>query len=751
MKHHTTTLACLVALGIVATFLIPAHADQKKEDVENFTDEDVARAIDEACQWLWSQQDKEGWWKPYRDPHNNFYYPTGPTAIAMYALLESGVTPQDTRMEKALQWLVKSYKKDRMTYSTGLRCMVWYTANRYTQGKFTRFLRDDVTLLMRSTKNGRYSYDCNPAKPFTKGDNSNSQYGLLGVWGGKMAGLEIPRKYWQVVIEQWMDRQLNDGGWHYGGRGKSGTPTMTAAGVASMFVCFDSLYQNAFRKCNVDRQSRQTRSIQAGLDWLDKNFENTLAPRHFFYHMYGIERVGLASGYKYFGDVDWYKVGTAAVLKRQKQNGSFGSVYKTAYAVLYLVRGRRPILFNKLEFPSDWNNRPRDLANLTRWISKTFETPVNWQIITLEAPVAEWHDAPILYLSASQAPNLTDEQIQKIRTFVLQGGTVFSCTECDAASFGRGIRSVYAKMFPEYELTPIGRDHPINDVHFDLRNRVKFHWMTNGVRPLVIHTDEDLPLSWQTNRVSTRDHDFKAAANIYFYCTDKGSLRNRGVELWPSESTIDAPKTSVNIARLKHSGHFDPEPLALERFARLMGEQHDVKVTVPQEAIEIDQLKDVNPDIAWLTGLGTLRFSEAQKTLLRSYVEGGGTLMIDAAGGSPAFAEAAVKLVKDLHGVEATHRLGIDNPIYGLQGMEIGKVGYRRQSARKHPAQAPVLRGKMSTDGRPMVILSEEDITAGLVGYPSYTIEGYAPDSAFNLARNIAMVVAECNSKAEAK
>ena len=40
-------------------------------------------------------------------------------------------------------------------------------------------------------------------------------------------------------------------------------------------------------------------------------------------------------------------------------------------------------------------------------------------------------------------------------------------------------------------------------------------------------------------------------------------------------------------------------------------------------------------------------------------------------------------------------------------------------------------------DGRPVIIFSADDLTAGLVGYPRWGLKGYDPETAFELMRNI--------------
>ena len=700
---------------------------------QGFSDKAIDKAIKDGAKFLWTARNADGSFPP----HNA--YKIGNGVLAAYALLESGVNPQEPRMAKTLKWLART--KTNYTYCLGLRCQVWLSAYRKTHTiKYRRLLAKDVDILVKSTKDGSYSYISKGLKQ-SSGDHSNSQYGLLGVWAGAMANLEgIPSEYWKKVLKHWQQSQCADGGWQYSNAkgGTKGTGNMTAAGVASYFVCVDNLYFAEYRKCT---GKGLPKGLERGIKWFERNFAR--APLASGYFLYGVERVGLACGLKYFGTADWYKLGATSLLKRQAPDGSFpvgyGKTVGTSFAMLFLIHGRHPVLFNKLQRPGDWRNRPRELAALTRWLSVDREKPVNWQIINLKVPVEEWHDAPILYISGCKVPIFTDKELDKLRTFVWQGGTLFTVSECTGPEFRKGIREVYAKLFPKYELQQLQRKHPLYSAHYPLKSKPRFFMISNGIRPLAIHCDRDLALEWQLNRYSTRPWAFQAGANVFSYVTDKGQLRSRGVKHWPDEQEIGS---SIKLARLKYAGHWNPEPLAYERFSRMMADETGVGVEV-LDGVPIAKLAGSGAGVAVLTGTTALKLTNQEKRQLKAFVTGGGTLLIEAGGGSKTFNKSARTLLDEMFGFDALESLASSHPIFRIKNYKILKVSYRRQARKRlGRKRESSLRG-VDIKGRLAVIYSREDITTGLLGIPASQCDGYAPKSAFAILRNVLLHVVD--------
>ena len=732
MRRFAVTLALL---AVAAAGVRAAPPQQTQWD-----DQAVARAIQRAKKHLWSRWGNGHWPEPAAFKNNAPEYEYGGrTALYLYALLAAGEDPQGPRVTETLKWL--SAAKMSGTYAVALRANVWDMLG--PGSKYRRRLREDVDkLVLGTTAPGMYGYflltpvqKSDTARRYAYYDNSNSQIAVLGVWAGQRSGIPVARKYWQQVEEHWLSVQNDDGGWGYKKDRSYGS--MSAAGVATLLICFDNLHTNKSLRCDRNETKEE---IQRGLAWLSKNFSHTQNPRkgpdhRYYYYLYCVERVALAGGYKYFGSKDWYKLGAGALLARQRRHGGWGDHIETAFALLFLARGQHPVLFNKLKYDGIWNTRSRDLANLTRWITHTFEKPVNWQIVHVDTPVADWHDAPILYISGAEAPKFTNAEVSKLREYVNQGGVILSEAACGKAGFNVGMRNVYARMFPLRRLKPLPADHPIRNLHFRIADDRKLLAVTNGVRLLAIHSPADLSRPWQLDDPAGHADAYRLAANVYFFVTGRGSLRRRGVSHWPVAREF-TPVETLKLAPVRYAGDYQPEPLAWRRFAVLMGNRHRLKVEL-SEPLAITELDSAAWPVAAMTGTGKFSFTAEERDALRKYFADGGTLIVDAAGGSKAFADAAEKELALVLPEGQPGRLSADHPIFTRAGPAIEKVAYRKAvQAGASPPTRPRLR-VIVHDGRIAVVFSREDLTAGLVGYPCWGLRGYTPESSFQIMRNL--------------
>ncbi|HZN65212.1 MAG TPA: DUF4159 domain-containing protein [Tepidisphaeraceae bacterium] len=586
-------------------------------------------------------------------------------------------------------------------------------------------------------------------------DNSNSQYGLLGVWSGAEVGIEVPQRYWKDVEKHWTGSQLRTGEWGYRAGEPSGSFAMTCGGIASLFVTHDWLAA-ALVRGNTGRPPL-TPPLESGLGWLEKgdNAVQTPNPKTHYvgYDLYGIERVGLACGFKYFGKHDWYRDLAAMALDNQGANGSWGrsqegtdTLIDTAYVLLFLARGRHPILMNKLRFEKSevvrvdgkppigyWANRPRDLANLTRFASRELERGLNWQVVPTDVEWFDWLDSPVLYIASHQPPAFSDEEYEKLRSFVDAGGLLFTHADAGSAPFNKWAETLSQKIAPTYEMKDLPDDHIVYEVNYKIRApKPKLRGVSNGTRLLIVHSPTDLATQWQQRAEKVAPDAFRLGVNLFLYAAGKTSLRNRLESPYIPEPT-DSPATKVAVARVKYPGNWDPEPGAWPRFRKYMEWEGGLAVEHPP--VELKELKFSETPVAHLTGNVMHNFIEEDAAAIKAFVEEGGVLLIDSCGGVQSFNDAVRDLLdKALPGAKG-EPLTAEHPLLKSTGKEPLSLKGRPFTTETMKDKLPDVTVMQSGKGH--VVWSRLDVTTGLLGTGTWGILGYEPDSAQALVRNV--------------
>ena len=769
MRYLLLTLVVLLTPAL-------ASGDTDRELVEK-----IDKAIARGVRNLYREQNDRGTWEvvPARqttirgDSVSSGQW-GGLTALSTYTLLACGENPRDERVEKAIDFLMDAEIVGN--YALGCRAQVWPylpTTKENDDPVRQAALRDAKLLFAAVQKQGKAKglYDYLGAQR-DRIDLSVSQYGVLGMWACSEF-VEVQPGYWREVEQAWLRWQQPDGGWAYNGQPKVGgktpkpvTASMTAAGIATLYLTQDFLVagQPAQTRGNLKNPAidKAMGLMIAGYPELIGQAEQTPFTRYGggLYTLYGVERIGVASGLKYFGDVNWYEAGARHVLKQQKADGSWGRVSDTCFALLFLSRGREPVMMNKASYAVEpkpgrtveghWNQRPRDVANVARWVGKTGERTLNWQIIDLAAgDVRDLHDAPILFLAGNQPLRLTEDARAKVKRYLLEGGMLVLNPDGNSSRFEKEAVDLGTQMFEAEGFTwrTLPDDHPIftNQQYktANWRRQPQVRALSNGVRELIVMLPGDMAASWQTYD-TRKEEDFQLASNLYLYAIDKDQTYFKGdTHLEVPDEDAEVKKT-LKVARVRYDGNWNPEPAAFEQLATYALNEYGLKLEV--EAVDLAELDMETRPVAHLTGAGEVT-DESLAPVLKAFVEQGGALVIDAAGGDPAFTTSIERILAEAFGPERLAELTDDtlpgdHPLYA-EGGELGDVGFRLFAEDKviGALDRPRLRG-FEVDGELRVIYSPEDLTNGVLGAPVDGIYGYRPSSAKKLMTKALLHVA---------
>jgi hypothetical protein len=768
MKRLGRRIGWACAVGMLIALVLPAP-------VGAATPGEVNDAVDKAVKYLYDVQ-QNGNWEISAAPQGDDNASVtgrqwgGLTAMATYALLAAGENPQDPRVAKALNWLLDNELSG--TYAVGLRAQVWqFLPEKHPQRSLIRAaIKRDRDLLINgfNAKEGSGGYGFWGYFPKQNGhwDLSNSQYAVLGVWATEQAGAEVPRKFWEIQDAAWRKQQNPDGGWGYNEGRKDSSPNMAAAGVATLFITQDYLI-DLRRDCqgNVNNTN-----IDMGLAFMDRHVNQLLDGN--FYGMYGVERIGVASGRKYFGTLDWYEHGSDFLVKHQKPDGSWGEhdahnnakgIPNTCFSIYFLTRGRAPVLMNKLEYSTagrdgrelGWNQRPRDLSNFTKWMTRNLDGRfTNWQVVNLKVQPHELHDAPILYVAGSEALTFKDEEAARLRQFVEEGGLILGNADCGNAKFVKSFTALGRRMFPAYEFRDLEQNHPLlTNQQFNAgkwKRKPKVLSLGNGVRELmVLVPNDDLSKAWQTHSDRTKEELFMLPANVYLYAVKEAYNRYKGETYIVQDTGKGKPERSIKVGRLMVGNNPDPEPGGWRRLGNVF--KNASLATLVVEPVKPGEGKLKGYKVAHLTGTTKLKLSQAQRDEIRAFLDGGGTLVVDAAGGSAEFADAAADELAAILGDSTrktlTQPLPPTHGVYAMADMKLEKFGYRDFAKGRVVGRLNAPRmSAVEANGRVVAFYSRDDLSAGLVGNPVDGILGYDAETATAIMRNV-VVYAETGGK----
>ncbi len=736
----------LRALVCCLTAALPTLAD--------VTGQDVKDAIQRAITYLKAQQDPDGSWH-YMGGRSS--YDVGMTGLAVLALHHAGVPADDPAVANGVTNLLA--QPDAITYSVALKAMALAEVDAARHKKAIQACAD--WLIEAQCSNGMWSYQNMGTRGarggnrqnFGAGDNSNTQFAVLGLHAAFQAGVEVPENTWKLTAEHFTKSQNKDGGWGYNASEMPSYGSMTGAGLSSLFICGARLFHPT--RCGDFQEDRR---IAAGLDWVGKYFSTKGNPYvqngqvqyvaregWDWYYLYSMERVGILSGHKYLGGKDWYRLGATLAVDSQQPDGGWGSGVETSFALLYLAKGHTPLLLNKLKWGADWSNDLYDAKGLVELTATELKRTFAWQAVDVTADLEELMQAPVLYFNGHTAPNLGEKEARKLKEFTEEGGLIFCEACCGSEEFDRGMRKFIEQVFGDRPLEPLPPEHPVYRTHFQLggSDGCFLKGVTYACRTALIYSPRDLSCSWDPycpDKKSNEELARQVGINVLVYGMGDIPLRDR----------LDRPKLNIGknaereqvtrgafvLGQLRHDGDWNPDPVACGKLMEFLRTKAGLTVVPQKRAVHPLDPNVANYPLLYMTGHEPFQMSTSEREAIAAHLKKGALLFAESCCGKEQFDAAFRKEVAAMFPENRLEEIPSNHPIF-RSAFPIERVSVTPTLQKAQPnMDRPLLEG-VFVNKELVVVYSRYSIFCRIEDHPCPLCMGYKPDDAFQIAANV--------------
>jgi hypothetical protein len=432
---------------------------------------------------------------------------------------------------------------------------------------------------------------------------------------------------------------------------------------------------------------------------------------------------------------------------------------------------RPPVIAVKIKTGelADWATDPNDINNLLIWMKASLGVNFTYDEKPLNEVDLEAGDVPVLYRTGHNEFSFSENERQRLRAYLLRGGMIIFDSCCGRKGFADSARKEIKLILPEYDLNPLGIDHPLFNCYYENAGTVRFtpsslsnnpslrspgpcgiEGIEISCRSAVVLSSHDMSCGWDMHTHSFSDTSYiesedalKLGANLMAYATATRDLSTSVAEAKLYKDATDTKADKFRVGQLVHEGYWNPDEVGLQNMLDTVGETTSLKVSFAVDAVRPTFEELSKYPFLYVTGHNDFRWSDAQVAAIKRYLANGGFILGEACCGREAFdlafrREMAKVLKADdnpngvLRPLQVTHPVfAIQNKVSRVQFTEAARAKYGRKLSDNPLLDAALL------DGRVAVLYSPIGMNAGWRVRPVPYSAAYEPKSALDLGVNI--------------
>jgi hypothetical protein len=428
-------------------------------------------------------------------------------------------------------------------------------------------------------------------------------------------------------------------------------------------------------------------------------------------------------------------------------------MYKLQYGekLKYVYPDGKAVVFEQ------WQSFANDGYKLITSTNERLADGNNYQYATkpLASPGFDPVDIPILYMSGDYTFAFSDAEVENLRRFLMDGGTIIFNAARGLDEYSASVVRQMRRVLPQKTFMKLPLDHPIYNTRYRLKEMLV---MTNGVqstqppelysidvgtRATAILIPAGMGSAWSgepylpAGKHIVGEAAVRLGVNLVSYVLGSTEYGRFLAQEFPTYDGNTQNGDVLRYAAGRYSGSWDVNPAVQNGVLQGLQENTGIDVDYAPGVVDLSDPEIGNYPLVFLTGHYDFEWAVEEVENLRNYLHKGGTLMASAAAGLKPFDLALRRELKKVFPDHELIKLPPSHPIFTAGWNPISQVEYTPAALQDDPTlQYPEFYGVI-VDDQLVVLYTPFDLLSALNRESNAYAKGLVSDDALRITINI--------------
>jgi hypothetical protein len=404
-----------------------------------------------------------------------------------------------------------------------------------------------------------------------------------------------------------------------------------------------------------------------------------------------------------------------------------------------------------------WKSYLNDATNLVTLTNERLADGNNYQYATkpLASPGFDPVDIPILYMTGDYDFVLKRAEVENLRKFISEGGTIIFNAARGRDEFSRAVAREMRKVFPQKAFLRLPPDHPLFNARYRL---AQVMMMSNGVQTMQPPEVYSIDIGTRAAAILVPGGLGASLSNEPYHAEGKHivgeSAKRLGVNLvaymlgsteygrflaqeFPVYTGRTRPGDVLRFAAVRYAGSWDLNPALQNSLFSGLKENTGIDVDFTPHALTLDDRRLGHFPLLFMTGHYNFHLSDAEAAGLARYLHRGGLLVASAGAGLRPFDRAFRRELKKVFPGAELVKLPPTHPLFSGGWNPVEHVAYTPPALRDNPTLDSPEVYAYFLDGRIAILYSPYDLMSGVNRESNAYAKGLLDADAQRLALNI--------------